>query len=64
MNNKVGFSYEWKVEGYRNSISSGWMNQMLGGGFFIRNLNDVFGSLWNQTLYVQKFYREKQTYTH
>ena len=33
-----------------------------GGGLFIRNLNDMWGSPWNQTSSIQEVYRVKQTY--
>ena len=35
-----------------------------GDGLFIGYLNDMYGSLWNQTPNIWDLYREKQIYTY
>ena len=40
------------------------MDETWVGGLFTEYLNDVRGSLWNQTSYIWEVYRGKQVYTY
>ena len=39
-----------------------WLRFNQGGGLFIGDLNDMRGSLWNETSYIQEVYGENQMY--
>ena len=37
---------------------------IMGGGLFIRNLDDVHGRLWNKAPYMREIHKEKEMYTY